>query len=111
MPTIHRGTTPTITCTVGMDLTDYSCYLAIGPKARKPWLIADNEQMIFSVEGDESTLAYTLTQEQTLECKAGKAYVQLRVIKDEVALASDFGELTIADIIEDGEITDDFDTD
>ena len=67
--------------------------------------------MELTVENDESTLAYTLTQEQTLACKSGKAYVQLRVIKDDVALASDWGELTVGDIIEDGEIADEYDTD
>ena len=50
-------------------------------------------------------------QEQTLQCKAGKSYVQLRVIKDDVALATNWGELVINDIIEDGEIHDDYDTD
>lgn len=115
MATVYRGTTPTVTCTVEMDLTDYSCYLAFGPKAHKPYFVVDNEQMTFSVdtsgEVPVSTLEYTLTQEQTLLCKAGKSYAQLRVIKDEVALATDWGELTIGDIIEDGEITDEYDTD
>lgn len=113
--TIYRGTTPTVTCTVGMDLTDYSCYMALGPKAGKPYFVADNEQMEFSVdtsgEAPVSTLAYTLTQEQTLKCKGGKCFVQLRVIKDAVALATDWGELTVGDIIEDGAIADEYDTD
>ena len=115
MPTIYRGTTPTVTCTVEMDLTDYSCYLAIGAKAGKPYLVADNEQMTLDVdtsgETPVSTLVFTLTQEQTLSCKGGKCNVQLRVIKDAVALATDWGELAIGDIIEDGEIEDEYDTD
>lgn len=115
MATIYRGTTPTVTCTVEMDLTDYSCYLAFGAKAHKPYFVVDNEQMTLTVdtsgETPVSTLDYTLTQEQTLICKAGKSYVQLRVIKDDVALATDWGELTIGDVIEDGEIHDEYDTD
>ena len=113
--TVYRGTTPTVTCTVDMDLTDFSCYMAFGSKAHKPYFVADNEQMGFTVdtsgEVPVSTLTYTLTQEQTLQCKAGKSYVQLRVIKDDVALATNWGELVINDIIEDGEIHDDYDTD
>ena len=112
---IYRGTTPTVTCTVEMDLTDYSCYLALGTKPKKPYFVADNEQMFFSVdtsgETPISTLTYTLTQDQTLACKGGKCYIQLRVIKDETALATNWGELNIGEIIEDGEITDDYDTD
>lgn len=114
-PTIYRGTTPTVICTVEMDLTDYSCYLSIGAKANKPWFTADNRQMTLVVDtsGDVpvSTLSFTLTQQQTLSCKDGSAYIQLRIIKDDVALATDWGELLIGGIIEDGEITDDYDTD
>ena len=115
MAEIYRGTTPTIMCSVEMDLTDYSCYLSVGPKARKPFFTVDNTQMAFDVDdsGEEpvSTLAYTLTQPQTLACKAGKSYVQLRVVKDGVALATDWGELEVGDVIQDGEVTDEYDTD
>lgn len=114
LATVYRGTTPSVTCTVEMDLTDYSCYMAFGSKAHKPYFVADNEQMDFSVDTSGevpiSTLVYTLTQEQTLLCKAGKSYVQLRVIKDGTALATDWGELRIGEIIEDGEIHDEYDT-
>ena len=113
--TVYRGTTPTVTCTVDMDLTDYSCYLSLGSKAHKPYFTADNEQMGFDVdvsgETPVSTLTYTLTQEQTLSCKGGKCYVQLRVIKDDKALATDWGEVSIGEIIKDGMIHDDYDTD
>ena len=115
MATVYRGTTPTVICTVDMDLTDYSCYMAFGTKAGKPYFVVDNTQMDFSVdtsgETPVSTLEYTLTQEQTLKCKAGKTYVQLRVIKNDTALATQWGELVIGDVIEDGVIHDEFDTD
>lgn len=115
MADIYRGTTPTIVCTVAMDLTDYSCYLAIGARENRPYFIADNEQMTIDVDtsGDVpvSTLGFTLTQEQTLLCKSGDAFAQLRVIKNDVALATDWGAINVGGIIEDGEITDDYDTD
>lgn len=115
MADIYRGTTPTVECTVDMDLTDYSCYLSVGPKENKAWFTADNTQMTISVDTSGETpvsiLAFTLTQEQTLACKAGNALIQLRVIKDAVALATDWANISIGGIIENGEIIDEYDTD
>ena len=108
LPTITRGTTPAVTVVVPMDLTEFSCYLSIGKKARTPWFTADNTQMEAAYGENESTLIFTFTQEQTLMCKPGEAYIQLRVIKDDLAIASDMAKITIADIIKDGEIVDEF---
>lgn len=109
---ITRGTTPVITLTVeGMDLTDYSCYLSVGAKAGKAWFTADNEQMVFGYDGTDSTLTYTLTQAQTLACKAGAAYIQLRCVKDDYAAASGWASVEILPIILDGEVADEYDTD
>lgn len=102
---ITRGTTPSITVRVPMDLTGYTCYLSIGKKARSPYLTADNSQMS-ATYGDESVLVFTLTQEQTLACKAGSAYVQLRIIDGEDALASTMEQIEVFDIVRDGEIED-----
>lgn len=106
-PTIVRGTTPSISIKVPMDLTGYSCYLSIGKRARDPWFTADNTQME-AAYGEESILIFTLTQEQTLLCKAGEACIQLRVIEGERALASNMANITIADVIKDGEIVDEY---
>lgn len=102
---ITRGTTPSIPVTVPMDLTGYTCYLSIGKKARSPYFTADNSQMV-ATYGETSTLVFTLTQEQTLACKAGIAYVQLRLIDGETALASTMGEIQVFDVVKDGEIED-----
>lgn len=102
---ITRGTTPSITVTVPMDLTGYTCYLSIGKKPRFPYFTADNSQMT-ATYGETSILVFTLTQEQTLACKAGKALVQLRLIDGDTALASTMGEVEIFDIVRDGEIED-----
>lgn len=102
---ITRGTTPSIPVTVPMNLEGYTCYLSIGKKARAPYFTADNSQMT-ATYGETSTLIFTLTQEQTLSCKTGPAYVQLRLIKDDTALASTMGEIVVYDIIKDGEIED-----
>lgn len=102
---ITRGTTPSIPVTVPMDLTGYTCYLSIGRKPRAPYFTADNSQMT-AIYGETSTLVFTLTQEQTLACKAGTAYVQLRLIDGDTALASTMGEITVFDVVKDGEIED-----
>jgi len=104
---VTRGTTPSITVTVPMDLTGYTCYLSIGKKPRAPYLTASNDQMT-ATYGETSTLVFTLTQEQTLACKAGTAYVQLRLIDGDAALASTMAEVEIFDIVKDGEIKDEY---
>jgi len=104
---ITRGTTPSITVTVPMDLTGYTCYLSIGRKPKTPYLTADNSQMAAEY-GETSTLVFTLTQEQTLACKAGKALVQLRIIDGDAALASTMGEVEIFDVVKDGVIQDEY---
>lgn len=112
MASITRGTTPEITCTVrGLDLTGYSCYLTVGKRERNPWFTVDNSQMELSTDGSDSVLTFQLTQEQTLSCFAGKAVIQLRCIKDGLAVASGIGEITVDGIIKDGEITDEYDND
>lgn len=110
MASITRGTTPEITCTVaGIDLTGYSCYLTIGRREKSPWLTADNTQMTLELVGEDSKLTYRLTQEQTLACGTGSAMIQLRCIKDGLAVASGIGEIEVDGIIKDGEITDEYD--
>ena len=104
---ITRGTTPSITVTVPMDLTGYTCFLSIGRKPKAPYLTASNDQMT-ATYGETSTLVFTLTQEQTLACKAGKALVQLRIIDGDAALASTMAEVEIYDVVKDGVITDEY---
>ena len=107
MDGITRGTTPSITVTVPIDLTGYTCYLSIGRKPKAPYLTADNSQMV-ATYGETSTLTFTLTQEQTLACKAGKALVQLRIIDGDAALASTMAEVEIFDVVKDGVIADEY---
>lgn len=102
---ITRGTTPTVTVRVPMDLEGWTCLLSIGKKARTPYVTVDNSQMVASY-GNESVLVYTLTQRQTLDCKAGKALVQLRLIDGDTAIATDMGEVEIFDVVKDGVISD-----
>ena len=103
---IFRGTTPTIIATVEMDLTGYTCYLAIGKKPNQAKTVASNDQMVINVEGEASTLAFTLTQEQTLALPEGDLKMQLRLIDNDVALASEWVDISVGPIIQDGVIED-----
>lgn len=105
MASITRGTTPSVTVRVPMDLTDYTCYLSFGEE-RKPWITADNSQMEAEYGQEESVLVFTLTQKQTLALKSASALVQLRLIKDDVALATNMAMVDVGDIIQGGVIED-----
>ncbi len=106
MSDIFRGTTPTISVTVNLDLTGYTCYLAIGRRANHAQVVVDNTQMTITVDAGVSTLAYTLTQEQTLSLSEGDAQMQLRIIDGDTALASEWVSVSIGGILQDGVITD-----
>ena len=102
---ITRGTTPIIAVTVPMDLTGYTCYLTIGKVPGEPYVTVDNSQMTAEY-GEVTKLTYTLTQEQTLDCAAGDAYIQLRLIDNASALASSMGAIEIFDVLRGGVIAD-----
>lgn len=102
---ITRGTTPIIAITVPMDLTGYTCYLTIGKVPGEPYVTVDNSQMIAEY-GEATKLIYMLTQEQTLDCSAGDAYLQLRLVDNNTAMATTMGKIDILDVIQDGVIVD-----
>ena len=103
---ITRGTTPVVVVTAPMDLTGYTCYLSIGKVTGEPYVTIDNTQMIAAEYGPESKLTFELTQEQTLDCSAGDAYVQVRLIDNDNAMATTMGKIDILDLILDGVIVD-----
>lgn len=103
MISIRRGTTPTVKVTVGMDLTGYACYLSVGAdKFDKVTL--DNSQMQMSVDEGSTVLDFTFTQKQTLSLTKGQSRMQLRLVKGDVALASEMTEINVTEIIKDGEL-------
>lgn len=97
---ITRGTTPSITFTVPMDLTDFDCELDIG-KVGDPWVIVDGSQMVAEY-GETSTIAFTLTEEQTLALRRGDAEVQLRIAKGDVSLATNRAPIRVEGLIREG---------
>ena len=106
MSDIFRGTTPTIIATVDMDLTGYTCYLAIGKKANSAQVVVSNDQMTLDIEDGKSILAFTLTQEQTLSLPAGDLQMQLRLTDRGTALASEWVGISVGAIIQNGVIED-----
>lgn len=105
MAGITRGTTPNIVVTVPMDLTGYSCYLSIGKVPGEPYVTVDNSQMMADY-GPETKLTFKLTQEQTLDCSSGDAYLQLRLVDNDTAMATTMGKIDVLDVIQDGVIVD-----
>jgi hypothetical protein len=89
-----------------MDLTGYTCYLTIGKVPGEPYVTIDNTQMIAAEYGPETKLTFKLTQEQTLDCSAGDAYLQLRLVDNGTAIATTMGKIDVLDVIQDGVIVD-----
>jgi hypothetical protein len=98
---MRRGTTPTYTLTVDMDLTGWTCYVTL--KGLGKLLNLEGERL--AVEGGEqSTVTFELTQAETLALKPGKCEVQLRAAKNGAAIATDIATLDVGRILRDGEI-------
>lgn len=74
---MRRGTTPTITVTAPVDLTDYTLYLTFAQVGNEVTLT--NKDMTVAVKDGKTTITATLTQEQTLAWQADEdVRVQLR---------------------------------
>ena len=104
METITRGTTPTIEFKISANLIDYDCYLSFG-KARNPVFTLTEAKKVLA--SGKTTLTYKLTQDQTLALKRGQTSMQVRAIKGNDAVATEMVEVSVDDIILDGEIVDD----
>lgn len=99
---MYRGTTPTIVLTVkGLSEIEISkLYLTIKQ--------FDNviEKTLPDMQIDGDTLQADLTQQETLGLERGKVKLQLRVLsKSKTAYATKTLEVTVDDILKDGEIT------
>lgn len=102
---MKRGTTPTITMTADMDLTDWTVYTSIsGGKCKNGLLTFDDERLTKSYENEITTMTITLTQEETLALDVGMVEVQLRAVKDGTAIATSIEKVPIGRILQDGVI-------
>ena len=102
---MRRGTTPTITATVDADLTGLALYLAFSQAGCSPLFVKTGDELVVTVDGDQSTIECALTQEDTLKLNAGgMVEVQLRAVASggAVALATDIASIPVERILQDG---------
>lgn len=90
-----RGTTPDYVLTLeGYDLTGKTAFVTIAQGGLKTTLTGDRLTIVADEGG--STVAFSLTQAETLRFKVGDADVQLKCIDDQGNVdASGIGQLTI----------------
>lgn len=124
MALLQRGATETcVIRAVGVDLTGFTVHVAFGHSSRRgcdidysrPHLVVTDEQMVMvtSTEQDEhgeevpvTSLAFTLTQEQSLMLRGETNGMQIRVVDGDTADVSTVLPLSVAGVIERGVIPD-----
>lgn len=98
---MRRGTTPEYELLVDMDLTGWTCFVTL----RWSEVELDLEEDRLEVTGGEqSTVRFSLSQEESLRFRPGMANIQLRAIKDGVAVATDIATVSVDRILRDGVI-------
>lgn len=95
-----RGTTPTVTITVdGIDLTTLQ---KVCVTFRQNGKLLNKYNCEDGVEITESTVAITLTQEETLAFKSGSVEVQLRgVTENGAAIATEIAKTCVKGVLYD----------
>ena len=99
---MRRGTTPTITLTVDADLTGHAVEVTFRRPFMEPLTIT-NDLLYMTVNDGVTTIMLTLTQQQTLAMH-GPVEVQVRAIKNGVAIATDVGTIDVGRILREGVI-------
>lgn len=97
---MRRGTTPAIVLTVDMDITSYTVYVTL--KNRSNELTLTNDAVVMEFEDGKTSIAFSLTQEQTLKFGAGTCDVQVRAIHDGTAIATDIKTMDVNRILKEG---------
>lgn len=99
---MRRGTTPTITLTVGADIHDWTMYVSM--KTGGNILDLEDDRLVKTLNGTDTVVEFVLTQEETLAFDVGSLEVQIRAIKDGVAVATDIEKMNVDRIIKGGVI-------
>lgn len=94
-----RGTTPNYILTIeGYDLTDKTVYVTISQSYKK--LTKTNKDLSIVYADGASTIAFSLSQHDTLSLQEGTAQVQVRFIdSDGIASATEIGTLTVNKVL------------
>lgn len=96
---MRRGTTPTLTLHVGMDMTGWTVYVTM--KGVGGSLELTNDRLDVQ-GGDDPTIRFELTQAETLRLKPGKCSVQVRAVKDGYAVATDIKQFEVGKVLKEG---------
>ena len=99
---MRRGTTPAITLTVDYDITEWTVYVTLRNGGNV--LTLTNDALSMSYANQKTTIAFSLTQEQTLAFSVGTCEVQVRAIHDGTAIATNIEKLDVKRILKDGVI-------
>ena len=99
---MRRGTTPTITLTVDADVHDWTMYVTFANGGNQ--VTFEDDRLVKTLDGPQTKVEFVLSQEETLALSVGTVEVQIRAIKDGVALATDIQRLPIDRIIKEGVI-------
>ena len=99
---MRRGTTPAITLTVDMDITSWTVYVTLKKGGKQLTLL--NDALTMSYADGKTTIAFALTQQQTLDFSVGSCEVQVRAVHDGTAIATDIQSLDVGRILKEGVI-------
>lgn len=94
-----RGTTPDYILTIdGYDLSDKTVFVTISQNGQK--LTKTNSELSIAADESGSTIAFVLSQRDTLRLKVGSAEVQVRFIDaDGTAWATEIATLTVSKVL------------
>lgn len=102
---MRRGSTPTNTFTLDIDLSNAKVYVSY-EQAGRVVLEKSNDDLIFDAGQSDYTIKLELSQEDTLKFAPGPVLIQIRyVFPDGSADASNIISTTFERIIKDGKIS------
>lgn len=101
---MKQGTTPTIPLVVDTDLTGWTVYVTFANGSHKISVDNTRLEIAYDTETESTNIEVPLTQEETLSLPVGYADVQVRAIKDGIAIATDIQPIDVGRILKDGVI-------
>lgn len=99
---MRRGTTPAIVLTVDMDITAYTVYVTLKNSGKQ--ITITNDGLTMEYANQKTTVAFSLTQQQTLDFSVGSCEIQIRAIHDGTAIATNIETISVGRILKNGVI-------
>ena len=101
---MKRGTTPTIPLVVDTDLNGWTVYVTLSNGSHQITVDNTRLEIAYDAETESTDIEVALTQEETLSLPVGYADVQVRAIKDGIAIATDVQSIDVGRILKEGVI-------